>query len=525
MIKPPENDSELDLLSEKDDTSLDLLADLKTQERAPQKKGIAVNQANPMIGTTAIGSNIGTSGLKKSDSIKVEDAPHLIAKAVSGSLWSLPERIAKRPMQFSVGGFPSISLDPYSKEEESQLPFPDPKSKAGGRLGAAVEALSGLIPFNTIVNSPKYLQMGKDIALKRVGGADKALEKAQDEMIRLLQPPIKEMDVASDFMRYAPQSIEEAVKYVKPSKNYKELAKNLRNTQRQAVQIRNAKIRGDNFDIQSDEYLEPLKRMILSEFKKPEASPDDIRDMLKIYDRFKSMKPSMSRMAAQTSKTRLQRETEAILKKSQQGQPTNRSSAEMRALHSIRQGLKKSVEGGDSEIAELNKAWSGLRGATKLANRQFNLARKAPNPSLYDKIVGSSFLSRFGGPKAYPMQIAREAIKREPSLYSKTRKISDLYDLYRYGTRVKAAPVNVESGLRQLSSDAIIPKLLTSPKSVKRLGVSGSYGPGFTRAVSPEEIEMARQFAFAQKLGVSDIPRNKINPERILRLGREEIFR
>ena len=333
--------------------------------------------------------------------------------------------------------------------------------------------------------------------LNRAGGPTGAIKKAEDELIRILQPQVKKLNIASKKGLETPEAITKSIPYVKPSKSYEEVATNLGQSKKSAIKSRNKIIRGENYKI-SDEYLLPLQDEI-DFLKRQPQTPSTIKEIeemdkvLGAYQKF-NQERGFNRIQAQAAKVRLQRETEPLLKKLSAGENIQRSPAEIKALDKVRHGLMKMVEGGNPEVKRLNEAFAALQETEGLARNQANLARKT-TPTLLEKVpVVRDVLNVIARSRAYPEQVALRALNVQPSLKGRTKEIAKLFELAQEANR-KPSVMPKDPNL-QIEGRRRPPMLIPGPQRGKALPVSPDFGPeGSFGPADPEAfVDFANKF-------------------------------
>lgn len=362
--------------------------------------------------------------------------------------------------------------------------------------------------------------------LNRAGGPEGAIRKAEDDLIKILQPQAKKLNNASKKGLRSPEAITKSLPYVKPSKTYDELATNLGKSKRSAIRNRNKILRSENFRVGED-YLLPLQDEVnlLKDPRRTPQTPGNIakaKEMERVLNAYKDFNQGrgFNRVQAQAEKVRLQRETEPLLKRLAAGENIARSPYEIQALDKIRHGLMKVVAGGNPEIERLNDAYAALRETESLARNQANLARKT-TPTLLEKIpIIKDILSAVARGRAYPEQVALRALNMQPSLQKRTKNITNLYELAQR-SKPKVTIPKVSEPL-QISQGAL-PKGITGPKEPKMISASSEAGEGFQRISDPEQVESIRQ-AFAEKLrkeAIDEFAQTLLKPEGLVSGGKK----
>lgn len=297
-------------------------------------------------------------------------------------------------------------------------------SLAGGMATKAIAPTKAGQAVGKFMNKPRYIRpTGKD-----------ALKLAEEKAVKLFDPSLKSLQDAGEIGLETPRSLTQSLPYVKKSKTYEDLLKNVRKPKIEMMQKRNALIRNKNYDVLAEDYLKKARASVEAMRKDPSVNPTEISRAEAIIERYASMKPRLSRVQTQAEKVRLQNKTEKLIKKRNMGQPTDVGAVEQQTLDDIRFGLKEMAEGGDPRVRSWNEGYSALNETEKLARRQMNLARKSPDPTLLERIpVVKDVVSMLTKNRPYSMQWAVEAMNREPSLAKKTAEIAKLYQRSRIG--------------------------------------------------------------------------------------------
>lgn len=382
----------------------------------------------------------GVQAVSKGASLK--DVPGVVAQAASGFFGDTPERIANRPKAFSRAGL--FGVVPGVPEENYKMPYPRPITAEGKKLGNELEGISGAAALSSLATDAPHIIKNARTFIDYIRKVDpnELYGKAEDVLIQILKPKIGEMNSASAKGLDAPESLKNSLPFIKPSKDYKELAKGLREAKIKSAKSRNSILKSNNFQL-DDDFLSPLKAHIKDLSRRPQT--EDVRAELEkavgVYEDYKKWSEGgVSRVKGQIEKTRLQRETEPLLKKVAKGEVIDRSPDIVKAKDRVRSGLMRSVEGGNEEIKRLNQAYKSLNETSRMAFNQANLAKKAPKPNFLERtpIIKQAFQS-LARNKPYSIQMATEALNQEPSLMNQTKKIVSLYERARALEEMKAA--------------------------------------------------------------------------------------
>ncbi|MBX4201213.1 hypothetical protein KW786_03790 [Candidatus Parcubacteria bacterium] len=391
--------------------------------------------------------------------------------------------------------------------------IPKPKTDYGKGMEGSAD-MAQLVTMG-IEAAPAVKAGYRQLKLKMAGGPTGAMKKAEDEMIRILTPPNKKLNRASEKGLNAPESITKSIPYVKPAKTYDEFAGNLRKSKLSSIKERNNIIRKDNFKI-SEDYLLPLRDEIESLKRQPQTKSvqseiEEMEGVLKAHQDFNSQK-GFNRVQAQVYKQKLQKQTEPLLKKIAAGESIQRSAAEIKALDKIRFGLKTMVEGGNPEVKRLNESFAALKETEGLARNQANLAKKA-NPTLLDKVP---FLKNVLHAMVSPKQAAFQALDFQPTMKGRTKNIAKLFEMAQEASREKPPVMPKKRALLQGPARR---SLLPAPQRRKGLPVSPEYGEGFERKPLPPNIEELRAEADQRRANaLFQIPERET--PKIISLGR-----
>lgn len=427
--------------------------------------------------------------------VKIKDVPGLIAEAASGFFGDAPERVAQRPIKSAAAGLFGIARG--TSPERKQLPFPRPVTRSGAALGKELEFYGGAAGAGEAISSvmPLVKSGMKFLKLKNVGGPTGAIKKAEDELIKILQPQVKKLDTASKKGLESPDAITKSIPFVKPAKTHEEFAGNFGKSKKSVIKARNEIIRGDNYRI-NDDFLLPLQDDIDALRRLPQTDDvvQEISEMEKVFNVYKKFNAERgyNRIQAQAEKVRLQRKTEPLLKKLAAGENIQRSPAEIKALDKIRYGLMKMVEGGDPEVKRLNEAFAALKETEGLARHQANLARKA-TPNLLEKTpIIKDLIQILARNRAYPEQVALRALNVEPSIGKRTKDISKLFELAQEASQKPS--VMPKSAQRQIVAGGR-PPLIPGPQPRKGLPVTSGQGEGFERLSPNEATSRIKRYA------------------------------
>ena len=232
--------------------------ELARREQAVEPDEIIPPEKAPSIGRFGAGG-VGYGAEAVSKGLGFRDIPHIVAKAVSGAGYGMPERIAKRPLKFGLSGTVGVGLDPYSREEDWQLPFPKAASRGGEMIGNVAEILGGAAPTERIIsNLPKFAskagravqrfgqlrKQGKEaqvLAEELLGGAEKARKKvgsSYEEFINLFGDQPINSESTTDLLKNLPKQI---IQELRVNKNIEKIVDDLGRTVIQPT-LKNAKI-------------------------------------------------------------------------------------------------------------------------------------------------------------------------------------------------------------------------------------------------------------------------------------------
>lgn len=368
----------------------------------------------------------------------------------------------------------------FGGEEAVRRIAPTTFGKAAGKvLNYPIEKVPDLIRFN------------------RVGGKTGALKKASESLIKVLQPSTRTLDVASGKGFSTPEDIQQTLPFVRKVKDYEDLAGQLRQSKIRSAKVRNERIRGENFKV-GEEFLTPLRDEIAFLERQPQTE-STIRDITKLreLESVYSQKygSGISRTKAQAVKERLQKETEPLLKKVSAGLSTELSPTEIKGLDKIRSGLMKAVEGGDPKVSRLNNIFKALKSSEALAVHQSNLAKKAPDPTLLERIpvVKDIINLLMRRPDRVALELYIDALRSQRSLPKTTKEIARLYELSKFGDVPPQANIKFGGQSKELPFFGGQTKRLTSPPQAKMIeGRGGLEGEGF-KTLSPSEASIAKQ--------------------------------
>lgn len=468
-----------------------------------------------MGGLPGLATGRGTTAADKGAS--AADIPGLVAKAATGYGLGLPQALAERPFAGPMESFSPVNKNLVPNAVESITP--KPVTQEGKKLGGEVEKFAGAAGAGAFASEvPKIYGAAKNyITLKMAGSPDAVMQKAEEELIKILQPQTKKLDRASQKGMSAPESITKSIPFVQPSKDYEELAGTLGKAKRSVVKNRNDILRNDNFKI-SEDYLLPLKDEIESMKRQPQTASiqkdlGEMQGVLDAYDKYNQEK-GFNRVQAQAHKTILQRQTEPLLKKMAAGENITRSPAEIKALDKIRFGLKTMVEGDNPDVKGFNENYAALKETSQLAQHQANLAKKA-TPNFMEKTPIVKNIVQAIRSRAYPEQVALRALNNEPSMNSRTKEIARLFEIANKAKKQTSIPL--ASGAKAVNQigQAASAKMIGGPRVLKGLGVSSAEGQGFTRMLDPKAIEAAKaasETALKEK-SLADFAKKLLTPE------------
>lgn len=486
--------------------------------RRASSNGQAGDSENPnynpkdlgFAGLPGLGFGRGSTAVK--NGAKSEDVPGVMADAASGFYGDSPERIAERPIHVSVSGLFGIASD----AEKKKLPFPRPVTDEGKKLGEEVKKFGEVAgTLNLLSDIPGLYKDARGfvdyVSKKKPGDFYK---KAEDLLVQILKPRVSELNNASARGYESPEALKRTLPYVKPSKDYEQLAGTLRGAKNKTAKARNEIIRKDNFDLDNS-FLEPLKGHIVELSKRPQT--EDVKAELDtamgVYNDYKEWAgKGKSRAQAQIEKTKLQKETEPLLKKVSKGEAIDRNPDIVKSKDRVRSGLKDAVHGGDAEAIRLDQDYGALKQTSAMANNQMNLARKAPEPGLVEKTINKvpivkQVFQAITRNKPYSVQMAVDALNAEPSLMSQTKKIADLYErakslegrqrvnIPKYTPRIEF-DTQAEDEVQKIIESAYAPKRLTGPNQPKQITASDKYGGGFERVPEDDAYSRIKDFAF-----------------------------
>lgn len=450
------------------------------------------------------GENLGDAYMK--GALRPKDVPRFQDQILDAYYSKTPDFAGKTMLGNSVSAI-GLGLDTLTNPADVLLGVLT--GTAGGRKVSGIQKLLDTKAGKAVGNFlTKERQMGPN--------SEQLMTKAEDEMIKMLQPQTKNLDIASAKDLEAPLSMREPIKYVKQSKNYNELTQNLKTERDKVIAQRNEILQSDNYRIEPDDYLIPLQDEIMSLKRRPQT-PDtlkEIEDMENVYNAYRNKR--YNRLQAQSEKEYLQRETEPLLKKASKGEPVQRSSGTLKAQDKVRFGLRKMIEGGDERVSALNQDYAALDEAQALAQHQANLARKAPDQNFLERTpIVKDILQVLMRNRAYPEQVAIRALNTEPSLAKRTKNVAKLYEkaVKRAPKKIEAQNVKFDDLPEQVQKDI---KLLMAPEKKanvpqrKALPVTDKVGEGFERVSRPEA--MGRLKEQTDKV-VGAVSRTKALPE------------
>jgi len=432
------------------------------------------------------------------------------------------------PLEAAKRGFQGRSFS--SRKEGEHARIGDVVKEAGSRVfgvdipDLAADAtgfyLSGVGMNKAIKGGAQAAKFGGKVArrfgqemekqtVRRLGGAEGVLDKAQKLTTEILNPPIKDMANAMDKGIELP-AIREATKYTKGSQSYKDLWKTYRDQARQNMARRNAIIGENDFELSSD-YVDDLFNYIKREAKAGRLTDDEVDELNKLAQEeldVLSKNPKFKRSDAQSRKEFLQNKTKPLLQKAKMGMSTARETARQKGQDVLRSSLMKKVEGGNEEIRALNDTYEGLMTARKLAAKQYGLMRKSPAVNPIIDVVDAV---RTGG-RNIPTEIAKAALRQQGSLPKTTKEIEKLMSLYeKYGPKPRTfrrgadeivdVPYEVVNVGRRTLGQIEPRKMLEAPASPRMLTAENysEFGPGFEIVPKSESNKrLARSFEHAK---------------------------
>jgi hypothetical protein len=311
--------------------------------------------------------------------------------------------------------------------------------------------------------------LAKDIKYSRIKPQD-AAQRAKDLLVKVLQPSKSQLATGNLETLEDPQMIEESVRYVKPVKTFRELSRTFGKAKRGNIAQVNEIIRKNDFSVARDEILKPLSEAIGKAKNDPLVDDSDIVAMENVYNEWRAkLGKNTNRSELQRLKIKLNKIVTPLLKKIKNKEPIQEQPGTAQAKEYIRQAMKPAIEGNDPVeafgIQTANKPWEGLRAAQSASRNQWNLERKAPEPTLLEKIpVVRPIIDILSGrPRFGAYDAMREALSRERSLGKVTQEIADLYEISQRGV-TQPAP-NYSKAIQGIFGQG--KRLLSSPGQVK----------------------------------------------------------
>jgi len=267
-------------------------------------------------------------------------------------------------------------------------------------------------------------KIGSKIA-SRPGVEERAIKLASE----ILQPSKKEASLAIEKGGSA-EAVKALVKNVKKSEDFSELRSHMTGTTEALFEKRNNLLKTNNFDV-GEKYLEPLKENIAKLEKDKLVSPAQIDRMKQALEQetawLAEQGGTVSRLQAQARKEALQELTQPLLKKKNAGNLSLNEANTMKALDSIRFGLKEAVEGGDDVVANINSQYAGLNRAIELISGREAMALNAVELSKLQKVVAPIIELMSASTGAGSAQfVARLASKQQSKLVKLTGKLEKL---------------------------------------------------------------------------------------------------
>jgi len=117
--------------------------------------------------------------------LKIEDAPFLAAKTVSGAMAGMPEFFANRPVAALTEAGTEIADKIKSVSRPSNDLFPKPVTESGRKLGEELELAASAAPFAG--TAPKVGEKITRAAAQQIAKSDSALAKASYKVIEFAQ--------------------------------------------------------------------------------------------------------------------------------------------------------------------------------------------------------------------------------------------------------------------------------------------------------------------------------------------------
>lgn len=149
----------------------------KIYEKYPSYRGQINSDSMGSIMAGGVGYGVDQIRNATARSLNKKDTPHIVSKAISGVVMSMPEKILSNPVKFGMSGAPGVAIDPYSNNEDIGF-FPKPNSEGGRIMGDTAELVGSAIPISGVSGATKQADRATKLT-KRFGQLRKTTKQAQ----------------------------------------------------------------------------------------------------------------------------------------------------------------------------------------------------------------------------------------------------------------------------------------------------------------------------------------------------------